>query len=78
VFFRAPKYPNKIIAKRPTYDCGNVAQTCADMHFIAHSRQDLPDCLAEITRLKGILARAMPCLDDRFKDLRNEIWEAIQ
>ena len=27
----------------------------SNMNFIAHARQDLPDCLAEIERLKGLL-----------------------
>ena len=26
-----------------------------DLSFIAHARQDLPDCLAEIERLQGVL-----------------------
>ncbi len=36
----------------------------ANMTFIAHARQDLPDCTAEIERLRGLLKVAKcPCCD---------------
>ncbi len=47
-------------------------QQVANGDFIAHARQDLPDCMAEIERLQGI----EKALRDLYNDCRNEPCDA--
>lgn len=46
------------IAGSYDYDSGGICSTPADAGFIAHARQDIPDLLAEIERLNGLIKQA--------------------
>ena len=49
--------------------------TLADADFIAHSRQDIPDLLAELSRLRAVIEEARARIANRkFGDNGTRIW----
>lgn len=45
-----------------------------DMHFIAHSRDDIPKLLAEVERLKKIEAEAIEIIGEMYGGCRDDIY----
>jgi len=56
--WRYRPYPTCVIAA-PHEEVADIQAGNDDAAFIAHARQDLPDALAEIERLRALLAEAL-------------------
>lgn len=56
MIFSEHKYPPTNIARRPGYDSGGPRQETINADFIAHARADVPALVAEIKRLRTLLA----------------------